>query len=473
MNKIYKFLSVGVIALLGITACTEKVDDLPYYSSGSASDLSASATTVTATAANANQGVVTFNWTDPGFATDPSNYKYVLEVAPKGTNFAKPVAYTVMQEKTLSLTGSQFNNMLVGWGINFNTPTDLDVRLKSSYGNNNDLKISNLLGIKATSYSVPVTLAATSTGPFAPTPLNKDNILAKLSWNGVVYGSSTASYAIEYAKGGTNFANPTTIAIAKDSLTKSLTGMELYQMANNSGIAFNTTGNVDVRVKVTVDGTNQVYYSTVQTMQVKPVEMILYMYLPGDYQSFDPYKASLPSGNTWGWDPATAPKLASTDGVNYEGYVWVPAGGSGEFKMTSAPNWDNTNYGGTATTLSTSGGNLVWPATGKYYLVKANLTTLTWSTTEITTWGVIGSGTPGGWDGSTPLTFNTTTLKWTGTINFSAGEFKFRANNGWDINLGGTPSSLTYGGANIGVAAGSKTVSLDLNNPLKYTYTIQ
>ncbi len=235
-------------------------------------------------------------------------------------------------------------------------------------------------------------------------------------------------------------------------------------MANTVKIPLNTTGSVDLRVKVTVNETNQVYYSTIQTLQVKPVEMTLYMYVAGDFQ---------------GWNPGAAPRIGSTDGVNYEGYVWVPTGGTGEFKITSQPNWDGTNYGGTSTVtggvLDVAGGNLKWPATGKYYRMQVNMNAMTWKVTE-TNWGVIGAATPGGWDNSTPLVYDPALGKWKATVSFTAGEFKFRANNGWDINMGadgGNPPYLRYDGDNIAVPAGSKTVLLDLSNPLKYTYTLQ
>jgi hypothetical protein len=48
-------------------------------------------------------------------------------------------------------------------------------------------------------------------------------------------------------------------------------------------------------------------------------------------------------------------------------------------------------------------------------------------------------------------------------------EWKFRANNGWDINLGGNLAGLTEGGDNIKCAEdGTYTVTLDLSS---YPYT--
>lgn len=465
MKYILQFTSLLLATVIVLMAC-DKTDDLPIYETGTGSNLTLSTSNVTLTDANKGSDVVKFSWTDPQFATDPSNYKYVVEIAPKGTNFANPYVLTTVGGATgdASITGAQLNSAMIAWGLPYAQSADLDVRLKSSYANNNDLKVSPVVNLKVTPYAVPFTLTASSTGPFSPTPQTKDNILTKLSWGAPNYGTSTVSYVLEYSKAGTNFASTKTITIAADSLQKSLTGMELYQMANGVIIPLGTNGSVDVRIKATVNGTGQVSYSNIQTLTIKPVEMILYMYMPGDYQ---------------GWSPASAAKLASSDGINYEGYVWVPAGGSGEFKMTSDPDWNHTNYGGTSTatggTLDASGGNLKWPATGKYYLVKVNMDTKEWTVTE-TSWGLIGSATPGGWDNSTPMSYDPAIGKWKATVTFTAAEFKFRANNSWDINLGADPANvpyLWYGKDNIPITAGSKTVLLDLSNPLKYTYTVQ
>lgn len=86
---------------------------------------------------------------------------------------------------------------------------------------------------------------------------------------------------------------------------------------------------------------------------------------------------------------------------------------------------------------------------------------------------MIGSATDGGWDNSTPMTYNSTSKVWSVTTTLKADEFKFRANNGWDINLGGDLNNLSYGGDNIKITeAGTYKVSLDLSDPTKYKATV-
>jgi hypothetical protein len=60
------------------------------------------------------------------------------------------------------------------------------------------------------------------------------------------------------------------------------------------------------------------------------------------------------------------------------------------------------------------------------------------------------------------MTWNAADETWTITTALSAGELKFRANDGWDINLGGdSTDDLVENGANLQIAeAGTYTITL-------------
>lgn len=77
---------------------------------------------------------------------------------------------------------------------------------------------------------------------------------------------------------------------------------------------------------------------------------------------------------------------------------------------------------------------------------------------QITTVGLIGSGTPNGWDSDIDMTRSTTdTAIWTLDVALVKGEVKFRANNDWAINWGAVDfpkGTGTQGGPNIPVFAG-------------------
>ncbi|MGE5429310.1 MAG: SusF/SusE family outer membrane protein, partial [Methylococcaceae bacterium] len=86
-------------------------------------------------------------------------------------------------------------------------------------------------------------------------------------------------------------------------------------------------------------------------------------------------------------------------------------------------------------------------------------------------WGLIGDATPGGWDSDQNMTWDATNQVFTITLDLTAAKIKFRANDAWDINLGGDINALTQNGADIAVAAaGNYTITL---NPwtLKATVT--
>ena len=72
------------------------------------------------------------------------------------------------------------------------------------------------------------------------------------------------------------------------------------------------------------------------------------------------------------------------------------------------------------------------------------------------------------------MNLNAATGEWTVTTTLAGGKaFKFRANNGWDINLGGNLNNLTYGGDNIPVASdGTYLITLKLGNASAYTCTV-
>lgn len=167
------------------------------------------------------------------------------------------------------------------------------------------------------------------------------------------------------------------------------------------------------------------------------------------------------AGDANGWNQIDY--LASEDGSSFTGFMYLNQNG---FKFCSEPNWDGTNYG--ATYFSKEGDNIIMTEEAGYYKVEVDLSAKTYTLTPITTIGVIGDATEGGWDADQDMTYvpyNSETKEpgyWEiKDINLTAGTIKFRANDAWDISWGGDINSLTTNnGGNITVDAGTYDIKL-------------
>ena len=135
-------------------------------------------------------------------------------------------------------------------------------------------------------------------------------------------------------------------------------------------------------------------------------------------------------GDANGWDGYD---YLAGDGVHFTGFMYLNQNG---FKFTTAPDWSGTGYGANFDTAPDAP-NIVITEPAGYYQVDVDLSAKTYTLTPITTIGIIGAATPGGWDAETPLTYNKTERCWVvKNIELKAGECKFRANNAWAIQWG-------------------------------------
>lgn len=131
----------------------------------------------------------------------------------------------------------------------------------------------------------------------------------------------------------------------------------------------------------------------------------------------------------------------------------------------------NTSYGVTGGKLAANGAAIV-PSENGWFKLNADTEALTYST-EAYMIGLIGSATPNGWD--TPdqkMDYDAASGTWKITLTLVTGEIKFRLNDGWAWNLGGTPDNLTQGGDNIAVSAGNYTITLTIINGTTGTFRI-
>ena len=169
------------------------------------------------------------------------------------------------------------------------------------------------------------------------------------------------------------------------------------------------------------------------------------------------------AGDANGW--ATNDYLAGDDGVHFTGYMYLNQNG---FKFCTQPERKGTNYGANFDTAPDAG-NITMTEEAGYYKVDVDLSAKTYTLIPITTIGIIGSASPNGWDSDVDMTYvpyNKDTKEVNGywevkNITLSAGEIKFRANDGWDISWGGELDNLTTkNGGNITVEAGTYDIKL-------------
>ena len=317
-------------------------------------------------------------------------------------------------------------------------------------------------------------LAPVNGATYVLLPENAASEMTTFVWNHAEYTQQTSSnYEVQAAVAGTDFADPISLGSTQGIKFLKLTVEEMNGKMLTAGFTPYSEAELDVRVKSSL-GDNQevVSYSNVITLKITPYSTELpKMYVVGNFLNSGGYGSD--------WTPANAVPIASSGfgETDFEGYVYFNQA-SFEYKfLPTNTGWDgdygdNGDFAGVL--VQTGESNCVGTGAG-YYRVKADTDALTYSITP-TDWGIVGAATPGGWDNSTALTYNASTKKWTGVVTLTAGEFKFRANNGWSINLGGDPDgdgSMNYDGPNLSVGAGGTyNVELDLSNPRAYTYSV-
>ena len=328
------------------------------------------------------------------------------------------------------------------------------------------------------------TSPAASTDAIVITEENKIETLIQISWPAVDFPvDAPVSYTLYFdIPGDTSGANGWENAVQKivgdDVLSASFSGEELNEIALEIGREPGIQGAVVARVKATMD---RDIYSSALALKVTPIEIpevIDYpsLWIAGDFQ---------------GWNIGVNPARISSvkdDGV-YEGYIYIPAGGTNEFKVYAQPDWGPMSYGNagedSVKVANFAGANFVAPSDG-YYLLSINLNTWKYLLIKIDSWGLIGAATPSGWDASTPMTYNIETQVWTVTAAIKAGEgnsFKIRANNAWQLDFGKEEGKLAYANhpwlpyveqSHFSVSSsGNYTVTLDLHIPGNYSYKIK
>ena len=448
MKNTLKFISALLALVVVFSACNKadnlnKVDALPVYQLGTSPVLSSSTATVALMLADTVRPVINFSWTNPKYSNDSASTKYILEIDSTGKNFAKENTKTVIGLLSTSLSGRDLNGILLNLGFRLGVAQTIDVRLISSYNNNNERYMSNVLKITVTPVADPSKLisansSVTCTLANAALPSNT------FSWTPSFSGYPAAvTYTLQYDSAGKNFVAPIDIAVGASIFTKGLTQGEMNVTSINSGIPAGGLGKVEYRVKA-VTAWGATTYSNVVNVTIQSYIPILRVYLPGGYQAA--------TGNGGDWDPGTAPELirdlrGPVFNSLYYIYIYMPAGS--QFKVTVGRSW-SVNYGGSGGVLSSGGANFSVASAG-FYRISVNITNMTYN---ITTgrMGFVGGATGAGWN--PPNVFptyamgNAATNLFVGLSNFTSGGWKMIDNNAWNNGSNAVDETRSYGTPN-------------------------
>ncbi|HET7898901.1 MAG TPA: SusE domain-containing protein, partial [Flavisolibacter sp.] len=404
MKKLTIYFSFLAAALLLLAGCS-KVEPLPYYNDGSQVTLSASKTSVVPTPADSAKAVLTLNWTSPNYGSDPNTYKFVVQIDTTGRNFAKATTKTVYGTSlSTAFTGAELNNLLLNYGFALGSPVTLDMRVISSYANNNEPYLSNVVKVAVTPYSDPSVLSSSKSTVTPALPTANDSALT-FFWTPSFKGyTGTVTYSLQYDSTGRNFRSVKEMQIGAAMYSKTLTQAEINTTAIDAGVIGGSAGKIDYRIKATT-AQGAIAYSNVVPVTVNTfVPVPANLFIVGD-------------ATAGGWNnpvPTPSQQFTKVDAYSFaittvlnagKSYLLLPVNGSWDHKYGAAT--DGTAAGG-ATLLkdgAVPGSNTPAPATTGLYKIVVNFQTNKMTVTPVTVPAelyIVGDATAGGWSNPVP-----------------------------------------------------------------------
>jgi starch-binding outer membrane protein SusE/F len=442
-----------------LTWSCSKVEDIVTLNSAATLSASLSTPTLVLLKDNADKDAFTISWTKPEYGFDAAP-TYTILVDKKGNNFAKPYVVSVGGDLKKTFKTLEFNNTVTTQlGLAPNVATDLDVKVESLLGAATKFT-STIMTLKTTAYvekfdpstSWGVVGDATPGGwngpdlPMYKVPNVPNNLVAYVSLNaGQIKFRRNNDWAVNLGS---------SLSIEPDS---ALVG-SLAAGGKNLGVRKGI-------YKITVDTTANKYKIETFTWGI------------------------VGSATANGWN---GPDQAMTYDPVADVWRAVVTVIDGDIKFRQNNDWAN-NFGAAtgadgdpilaAGALAAGGKNLgVKKGT---YLITLNLSNAAapkYTFVAFKPWGLVGDATPNGWNGpDVQFTYDFNTKKWfLNNVVLIAGQVKFRENNAWDNNFGatgtvepapiGTGGTLAAGGKNFGVAAGTWSFELDLNDAANPKY---
>ena len=395
-----------------------------------------------------------------------SGVDYTVEMA-TDLEFTTPITLGTTANSNFSMTVDAFNSTINNAGITNFSDIAIYMRVKAAD------KLTNTILLLVTTYPVDApTFSGVADGDtFVLSLDNNDALAVTVAWNDPILDSSLSvdiDYVLEMATPGTDFATPIEAGNVKNMNSITLTNAQLNGIAIQTGIAVDTAGDLEVRLRSTITdaASGSVLERTSTTITINVTT----------------YLTVLDLSTTWGivgsgfnnWGATLDAPFYTTDVagviVAYANLV------DGEIKFRENNDWAS-NYGSDdasttngVTSGSLSGANIA--VTAGSYKVTMDLNNLTFSMKKFSI-GIVG-GAYNNW-GATPdfmLEYDQYSDVFRGLVTLIDGEMKFRMNNDWGTNYGddGADGTLELNGSNIVVTAGMYFATVDMND---LTYTLE
>lgn len=444
--------SLAAMASLALASCAGDYDD---WANPQANEQEASAAKYGVTFANGSEA--------EGSMADEDG---IINLVTVNSSDANVSGFTL---KDLKVNGVAVNGTMIGDSVQVSA-SELEKLVcdqnKSRASVARDLKVETQVSINlASGDAVSITTKGKTTGKFTPTatpPLDKKGYYMLGQVNGNEWDATSPVWMTKMSDG---------VYQLKVTTEKDKNYFKFYE-----GSKWDESGNWDVINKGVMgcekdgceDASGTIYYTgdswgTPQSMVIAGAGTWI-VTLDMNNLSYSVGKPVLyMKGDANGWDGYDY--LSGEDGVKFTGFMYLNQNG---FKFTTASDWSGTGYGANFDTAPDAA-NIVITEPAGYYQVDVDLSEKTYTLTPITSIGIIGSASPNGWDSDVDMTYvpyNKDTKEVNGywevkNITLSAGEIKFRANDGWDISWGGELDNLTTkNGGNITVEAGTYDIKL-------------
>lgn len=444
--------SLAAMASLALASCAGDYDD---WANPQANEQEASAAKYGVTFANGSEA--------EGSMADEDG---IINLVTVNSSDANVSGFTL---KDLKVNGEAINGTMIGNSVQVSA-SELEKLVcnqnKSRASVARDLKVETQVSINlASGDAVSFTTKGKTTGKFTPTatpPLDEKGYYMLGQVNGNEWDAKSPVWMTKMSDG---------VYQLKVTTEKDKNYFKFYE-----GSKWDESGNWDVINKGVMgcekdgceDASGTIYYTgdswgTPQSMVIAGAGTWI-VTLDMNNLSYSVGKPVLyMKGDANGWDGYDY--LSGEDGVKFTGFMYLNQNG---FKFTTASDWSGTGYGANFDTAPDAA-NIVIPEPAGYYQVDVDLSEKTYTLTPITSIGIIGSASPNGWESDVDMTYvpyNKDTKEVNGywevkNITLSAGEIKFRANDGWDISWGGELDNLTTkNGGNITVEAGTYDIKL-------------